>query len=382
MRATHRTAFSARPRFSSRADVVMTPSASAKVCLLLVLAACGGNQQSGTAEADVPTVEVVRPRFERALAASDGTLLSPRDVVSGLNSLLILDGSADEVWELPLEPSAEFRRIARPRRFGQHGVFAFTRHPAGLSLLGVDGALRVMDADEPDQLRRTIRAFAPRHRPLALGESESRGWVAVHSLLVLDGARAADSVIVSLVDTGGRVTRRYGFERTGPSRRGTFVADFVSARALGDRIVIGGAEPARVITVTAARVTVDTLANVPVRALNANERAGLERVRNDARAPQMLREARAPRGRPAVQAVLPIASGFLVVAQGGETAQFVDLYCGRRFARTVLARPTIAEIFVTEQGIVAIDDPVDVGSDAPRRLSFYEASDFIAECAK
>lgn len=83
-----------------------------------------------------------------------------------------------------------------------------------------------------------------------------------------------------------------------------------------------------------------------------------------------------------MQAVLPIASGFLVVAQGGETAQFVDLYCGRRFARTVLARPTIAEIFVTEQGIVAIDDPVDVGSDAPRRLSFYDASDFIAECAK
>ncbi|HRN52541.1 MAG TPA: hypothetical protein PK788_03545 [Gemmatimonadaceae bacterium] len=360
----------------------MTLRASSKALVLLVLAACGGDQQQGVAEEDVPSIEVVRPQFERALVASDGTLLSPRDVVSGRNSLLVLDESADEVWELPLAPSSETRRVSRPRRFGQSGVFAYTQHSAGLSLLGVDGALRVMDAADPDRLERTMRAFAPRHRPVALGESESGGWVTVHSLLVLAGDAAADSVIVSVVDTAGRVTRRYGFERAGPSRPRMFVADFVSARALGDRIVIGGAEPARVITVTAARVTVDTLENVPVRELNANERAGLDRVRNDARAPQMLREARVPGGRPAVRGALPIDGGFLVVAQGREAAQFVDLYCGRSFARTVLARPTIEEIFVTTHGIVAIDAPRVSGADAPAMLSYYAASDFLSECAK
>jgi len=79
---------------------------------------------------------------------------------------------------------------------------------------------------------------------------------------------------------------------------------------------------------------------------------------------------------------LPFAFGYLVVAQGGEQARFLDLYCGRTFRRTLISRAGLHELFVVEGGIVAVDEPPSDAPDRPLVLSFYRSQDFHAECAR
>lgn len=348
---------------------------------LLVLAACGGDRQLRLPAAEIADLEIVKPAVTRALEADDGTLLSARDVVADAGALFILDGSSEEVWRLSLEPPHGLTRVSRPRRFGQTAVFAMSAHAAGLSLIGVDGVLRVMDPDDPDQMSRTIRAFASLHRPLALGEWQDLHWVTVHAVTVLR-EEAVDSVIVSSVSPAGAVTRVYGYERAGKSRADAFMADPMSARVVDGRVVLVGADPARVITVGPGSVRVDTLLDAPVRDLNASERSGLQRMLEDPRLPASLRRARLPERRPAAIDALPFAGGYAVVAQGGEEARFLDLYCGQSFRRTLLSRAGVNEIFVVDGGVVAIDDPPLTNAERPERLSFFRSQDFIAECNK
>lgn len=348
---------------------------------LLVLAACGGDQQSRAAQDEVPVIAAVQPAVTRELKADDGTLLALRDVVSDGESLFLLDGASDEVWRLSLLPPHALQRASRPRRFGQAEVFAMAPHSAGLSLLGIDGALRVMEPGDADRLSRTIRAFAPVHRPLALGEWDGRGWVTVHAVTVLRET-AVDSVIVSNVAQDGAVSRVDGYERAGPSRPGKFIADPVGARVVAGNVVLVGADPARVVTISRTGVRVDTLLEAPRRSLSRNERDGLKRMLDDPRLPASLGDADLPDRRPAAIAALPFEGGYAVVAQGGEEAQFVDLYCGRSFRRTLLARPGLHTIFVVTGGIVTIDDaPLD-SPERPERLSFFRTQDFVAECSK
>jgi len=359
---------------------------------LLVLAACGGDQQSrrtGEKVADVTgeeiaVIEAVSPHVTQPLLADDGTMLSVRDVIATDSALLILDGSSGEVWQLDLtstHTSTALRRLSRPRQFGQGDVFAMAAHSAGLSVIGVDGALRVMQRADADRLAYTIRAFRPIHRAIALGEWPSGRWVAVHSVVVLQGT-PVDSVIVSAVDSAGQVSRLFGTERSGPSRPDAFMVDPISARALRDRVVLVGADPARVISIASKGVRIDTLLNPPRRELSAAERAGLERMLSDPRTPAALRASRQPRQRPAARAALPFPEGYLVVAQGGEEAQFVDLYCGRTFRRTLISRGGLNDVFVVEGGIVTVDEPPSDAPDLPQVLSFYLSRDFLKECAK
>ena len=367
--------------------------------VLLVLAACGGDQQSQrtgkniidvTGEA-IAVVEAVSPHVTQPLLADDGTMLSVRDVVATDGALLILDGSSGELWQLDLASTptstATPRLVSRPRRFGQGDVFAMTAHSAGLSLIGIDGALRVMQRADADKLAYTIRAFRPIHRPIALGEWPSGRWVAVHSVVVLQGT-PVDSVIVSAVDSAGRVSRVFGTERSGPSRPDAFMVDPISARALRDRVVLVGADPARVISIsisasgTRIDTQVDTLLDPPRRELSAGERAGLQKMLTDPRTPAALRSSRRPEQRPAARAALPFAGGYLVVAQGGEEAQFLDLYCGRTFRRTLISRAGLNDVFVVEGGIVTVDEPPSDAPERPQVLSFYRSQDFLTECAK
>ncbi|MBK7905222.1 MAG: hypothetical protein IPJ78_01510 [Gemmatimonadetes bacterium] len=362
---------------------------------LLVLAACGGDQQgpragAGRAELTgetVAVVEAVPPRFTLPLRADDGTLLSVRDVIATDRALLILDGSSGEIWQLelpgsttPASPPA-LHRISRPRQFAQGDVFAMAAHPAGLSVIGIDGALRVMERADADRLAYIIRAFRPIHRPLALGEWTDGRWVAVHAVVVLQGA-PVDSVLVTAVDSAGRVARVFGLERTGPSRPDAFVVDPISARALRGRLVLVGADPARVLSLSPTGSTVDTLLDPPRRELGPAERSGIERMRTDPRTPDAIRASRPPRQRPAALAALPFAFGYLVVAQGGEEARFLDLYCGRTFRRTLLSRAGLNDLFVVDGGIVAVDEPPRDAPDRPLVLSFYRSQDFHAECAE
>ena len=362
---------------------------------LLVLAACGGDQQGrragapgaeGTGER-IAVVEAVPPRVTHPLRADDGTLLSVRDVIATDRALLILDGSSSEIWQMDLPGSTTpasapvLRRVSRPRQFGQGDVFAMAAHTAGLSVIGVDGALRVMERADADRLAYIIHAFRPIHRPLALGEWPDGRWVAVHALVVLQGT-PVDSVLVSAVDSAGRVSRVFGLERTGPSRPDAFMADPVSARALRGRLVLVGADPARVLSLSPTGTTVDTLLGTPRRELGPAERSGIERMRTDPRTPDAIRASRPPGQRPAALAALPFAFGYLVVAQGGEQARFLDLYCGRTFRRTLISRAGLHELFVVEGGIVAVDEPPSDAPDRPLVLSFYRSQDFHAECAR
>lgn len=362
---------------------------------LLVLAACGGDQQGPRADAGggegtlerIVAAEAVPPRLTRPLLAEDGTLLSVRDVIATDGALLILDGSSSEIWRLDLPDSATparvpaLHRVSRPRQFGQGDVFAMADHAAGLSVIGVDGALRVMQRADADRLAYTIRAFRPIHRPLALGEWPPGRWVAVHALVVLQGA-PVDSVIVTAIDSTGRVSRVLGLERSGPSRPGAFLVDPMRARALRGRVVLVGADPPRVLTISSTGTTVDTLRDPPRRALSAAERTGIGRMLSDPRAPDVLRSSRPPEQRPAALAALPFAGGYLVVAQGGEQAQFLDLYCGRTFRRTLISRLGLNDLFVVDGGIVAVDEPPSDAPERPLVLSFYRSQDFQAECAK
>ncbi len=366
---------------------------------LLVLAACGGDQQSGRTGEEIAVVEAVPPRFTQPLLADDGTMLSVRDVIARDSALLILDGSSGELWQLDLTSTPTpvstptgtpaLRRLSRPRQFGQGDVFAMTAHSAGLSLIGIDGVLRVMQRADADELAYTIRAFRPIHRPIALGEWPSGRWVAVHSVVVLQGT-PVDSVIVSALEPAGHVSRVFGTERSGPSRPDAFMVDPISARALRDRVVLVGADPARVISISATGTAtgtridtqVDTLLNSPRRELSAAEQAGLEKMLTDPRTPAALRQSRRPEQRPAARAALPLAEGYLVVAQGGEEAQFLDLYCGRTFRRTLISRAGLNDIFVVDGGIVTIDEPPSDAPERPQVLSYYRSRDFLTECAK
>lgn len=353
--------------------------------ILLILAACGEDQQSRRTHEEIAAVEAVSPRVAHALVADDGTLLSVRDVVAADSALLILDGSSGELWRMELARTSSrtpaLRRVFRPRQFGQGDVFAMAAHPAGLSVIGIDGTLRVMERADADRLSFTVRAFKPINRPLTLGEWPSGRWVAVHSVVVLRDT-PIDSVIVSAFDSAGRVSRVLSFERSGASRPDAFLVDPVSARALRDRVVLVGAEPARVLTISATGTRTDTLLNPPRRELSAAERAGLERMFTDPRTPAALRASRRPEQRPAARAALPFAEGYLVVAQGGEDAQFVDLYCGRTFRRTLISRAGLNAAFVVEGGIVTVDEPPSDAPERPQVLSFYRSQDFLTECAR
>ena len=362
---------------------------------LLVLAACGGDQQlqrtgekvAVVTREEIAVVEAVSPHVTQPLLADDGTMLSVRDVVATDGALLILDGSSSELWQLDLRSAPTptstptLHRVSRPRQFGQGDVFAMAAHSAGLSVIGIDGALRVMQRADADKLAYTIRAFRPIHRPIALGEWPSGRWVAVHSLVVLQGT-PVDSVVVSVVDSAGHVSRVFGYERSGPSRAHAFMVDPISARALRDRVVLVGADPARVISISATSTRTDTLLDPPRRELSAVERAGLEKMLTDPRTPAALRSSRRPEWRPAARAALPFAEGYLVVAQGGEDAQFLDLYCGRTFRRTLISRGGLNEVFVVEGGIVTVDEPPVDAPERPQVLSFYRSQDFLTECAK
>lgn len=360
---------------------------------LLVLAACGGDQQSQRTGKDIADVtgeeiavlEAVSPHVTQPLLADDGTMLSVRDVVATDSALLILDGSSGELWQLDLMGTPTPRLVSRPRQFGQGDVFAMTAHSAGLSLIGIDGALRVMQRADADELAYTIRAFRPIHRPIALGEWPSGRWVAVHSVVVLQNT-PVDSVIVSAVDSAGHVSRLFGTERSGPSRPDAFMVDPIGARVLRDRVVLVGADPARVISIssngTRIDTRVDTLLDPPRRELSAGERAGLQKMLTDPRTPPALRTSRRPEQRPAARAALPFAEGYLVVAQGGEEAQFLDLYCGRTFRRTLISRAGLNDVFVVEGGIVTVDEPPSDAPERPQVLSFYRSRDFLTECAK
>lgn len=366
---------------SGRSEPMRTIASHSLALTLLVLAACSGDQQSRRSDMAVATVEAVSPEVTHALLADDGTLISVRDVVATDSALMILDRSSSEVWRLELQRTSTLRRVSRPRQFGQGDVFAMATHPAGLSLLGIDGALRVMQRPDADRLAYTIRAFRPVHRPMALGEWPSGRWVAVHALVVLQGA-SADSVVVSAVDSAGRVSRVFGLERSGPSRPDAFMVDPISARVLGGRVVLVGADPARVLFISVQGTQVDTLIDAPRRELSAVERNGLERMLADPRTPAALRSSRRPGQRPAALAALPFAEGYLVVAQGGEDAKVLDLYCGRTFRRTLLSRVGLHDIFVVDGGIVTVDEPASEAPERPQVLSFYRGTDFLTECAK
>jgi hypothetical protein len=351
------------------------------LALLGTLAACGGSAQDARPDDGEPelveSVEAAAPAFSQELADGNGQLLSPDDVIAADGQLLLLDD--DELFTLALSPPHQPRLISELRRFGQQAVFAMATHPRGISLLGVDGQLRVMEPDAPQRLARTLRVFAAGHRPIVLGAVEG-DWIAAHAVVTpTGGSGVLDSVIVSQVDSQGRVRRRAGFERVGPSRPDAFLRDRLSARMVGAAVVMTGSDPARVIQLGSASEQTDTLDGAPRRAMNARERAGLRRLLASPSTPPFVRDAAPPEVRPAALAALPVDGGFLVVAQLGEEAQGVDLYCGRRFRRTVLARPGLRRVFVAG-GIVAVDEPVTAASEGPARLSLYRPEDLAAEC--
>jgi len=348
---------------------------------LLGLVACGEAQQDQRTEEVIAPIETAAPAVTRDLVSQDGTLLSVRNAIAAEDGLLLFDGASDEVFLLSTKLPFELKRISRPRQFGQSDVFAMAAHSNGLSLLGVDGSLRLMEKSDPDRIERSIHAFAPIHRPMALGEWTDVGWVAVHALLVM-GDAPVDSVIVSSLDSAGKVGRVFAFERSGPSRPGAFVVDPVGARASARQVVLTGADPARIITITPEGVRIDTLLETPRRALNDEELAGMQRLFTGAARPAMLRDARLPDRRPAAVSALPFDGGYLVVAQGGEVAEFVDLYCGRTFRRTVLARATLRSVFLVAGGVVTVDDPPRDRADEPDRIAYYRIQDFTNECSK
>lgn len=358
------------------------------VVVLLGLAACGESQQSTStpprSKRDaVPVVEVAAPRLQRQLVATDGSFIDAKDVVEDGARLLVLNGKPEELWELPMSSPHTLRRISEPRQFGQASVRAMVAHSAGISFLGVDGRLRVMRKSDPAILERTLRAYAPMQRPVALGESADGGWLAVHATMAVVGsATVVDSIAVSTLDASGRVLRVHAFERAGPSRPAAFFLDRIAGRVLAGRAILVGSAPARIITVTSGAPRVDTLLDAPARPFDTDE---LERIRRsvaDARTPQSVREAPLPTHVSPVVAALPFPGGHLAVAEIGAESRVADLYCENRFRRTVLSRPSIVEIFVTMNGLAVIDEASDAAPETPPRLSFYRAVDLIAECTR
>ncbi len=358
------------------------------VVVLLGLAACGESQQSTTTRSSsrrdsIAVVEAAAPRLQRPLVASDESFIDAKDVIEDGSRLLVLNGKPEELWELPMSSPHTLRRISEPRQFGQASVRAMVAHSAGISFLGVDGRLRVMSKRDPAILERSLRAYAPMQRPVALGESADGQWLAVHATMAVIGAvTVVDSIAVSTLDASGRVLRVHAFERAGPSRPEAFFLDRISARVLAGRAVLVGSAPARIITVTSGAPRVDTLLDAPERPFDAAELERMRRSVADARTPQSVRESPLPVYLSPVVAALPFRGGHLVVAEIGADSRAADLYCENRFRRTVLSRPSIVEIFVTASGLAVIDEASDASPETPPRLSFYRAEDLIAECAK
>lgn len=357
------------------------------MAVLLVLAACGENQQSSrkaepATRVPMPVIEATRAQFGRPLVATNGDFLDVKDVIEDGERLLVLNGKPEELWELPMAPPHTLRRLSAPREFGQASVRAMTAHSSGISFLGLDGKLRVMSSDAPEVLARTVRAWEPMQRPVALGEWRDGQWIAVHLVLTMKStAVLMDSVIVSTLDREDRVTRVYAFERAGPSRADKLFLDVLAGRALRGQVILVGNAPLRVITISADSVRVDTLLDAPLRPIDEAELAKLRRELADSRTPQFALEAPLLTREPAA-AALPISGGYLVVAQAGSDVFVADLYCGVRFRKTVLSRTSISGMFVTQRGLAVVDEPEANASESPSRLSYYRASDFISECTQ
>lgn len=363
-------------------------NASALMVTLLILAGCGENQQSALARphaerVSLPLIELAPRQFSQPLIADNGDLLDVKDVIEDGQRLLVLNGRPEELWEMPLAPPHALRRISRPREFGQASVRVMTAHSRGISYLGLDGRLRVMEREAPDVLARTVRAFPPMQRPVALGEWLNGRWVAVHSVLTMSSASSIlDSVVVSTLDESDSVSRVYAFERTGPSRPEKLLLDLVSGRVVRGQVVLTANDPARIITVLERAVRIDTLLDAPARPFSAADLEVMNREMRDSRMPPAVRAAPFPAHQFAAVTALPVEGGYLVVAQAGEESFVADLYCGVHFRRTVLSRTSISKIFVVERGLAVVDEPVDAASESPARLSYYRAQDFIAECTK
>jgi hypothetical protein len=354
---------------------------------LLVLAGCGEDQQSLQRQVSVPTVavadvELVEPVLTRDLRTEAGTLLVAKDVIEDSGRLLVLTTKPEELWELAFEAPYALRRITEPRKFGQASVQAMAAHSNGVSFIGLDGRLRVMRPDAPDQLAKTVAAFPSMHRPLALGEWSEKRWLAIHGVItVLGTSLFADSVIVSAFDLDNHVTRVAAFERAGPGRPDAFFADLIGARVFRDRAVLVGTDPVRVVSLREQSMRVDSLLDAPQRPLEARSLEKLKKELESPRIPQFVRDSRFPDFQPAALAALPFATGFVVVAAISDDITAADLYCGNRFRRTVISRASAREMFVTENGLAVIDESITDAS-IPARLSFYRLQDFIPECTK
>lgn len=355
---------------------------------LLVLAGCGEDQQSPNPQyqsapvVEVASVEFAGPTLTKELRTADGTLLVVSDVIEDNERLLLLTSKPEELWELPLRESGTLRRLSEPRKFGQASVQAMAAHSNGISFIGLDGRLRVMKPEAPEQLATTIRAYPSMHRPLALGEWGERRWIVVHAAIaVLGNSSFVDSVLITTLDADGRVTRLAGFERAGPTRPNAFFADRIAARAFRDRVVLVGSDPARVIWLRGDGIQQDSLLDAPRRPIEAQALEKLRKEIERSGTPQFVRDSPFPAVQPAVLSALPFAAGYLVVAAVSDDVSAADLYCGNRFRQTLISRASAREMFVTETGVAVIDESITDPS-LPARLSFYRIQDLISECTK
>ena len=359
---------------------MITRHATSAAVLLLI--ACGGGE-GDSASSDVllvAPIAKVAPAFSLTLGATDATILDPRDVIETDTALYLLDGRTDELWIVPFAgPVRAPRLVGSLRQFGQGTVFAMSAHPRGIGVTGVDGSLRLMADTNPSRLVRTWAIAAPMRRPLALAGGSDGSWLAAHSHLGASNGRAIflDSIVVTHIFADGRHEPVWAFERVGASRPDAFMTDRVAAASLPDTIVLVGAAPARVMRVTVAGVVIDTLRDVPQRALNANERAGLRRTRESPRMPQ-LRQAALPEARPAILRARTIGRATFVSAQAGEQHLSLDLYCDLRFRETLLESGDLTMIFFGPRGATVLRDEIDAGRV---RLDFHEWTSLRERCA-
>ena len=348
---------------------------------LALLLACGGEEQPGGAAPEAPVVPIARAHaeWELPLTLPDSTELRVGAVAESDSALHLLDDRSSALYLIPLaeEPRA-LRRVADLRRFGQTSVFEITTHPSGLAAIGVDGMLRLMADTNPDHLVSTTRIAGPMQRPIAIAARSDGGWFAAHSRLAGSGAAEGpiDSVIVRSIDADGRGIVVYALERVGPSRRGSFLSDRVAGHGVLDTITLVGTDPPRIVRITPAGVRIDSLRDVPQRALSRSELAGIERLRGDRRMRGMLRGARVPNARPTVLLARVIDRATFVSAQAGERHLSLDLYCDLRYRETLLEDAAVRQIFVSALGAIVIRED----GDGRGRLSYYAWSRLVPRC--
>ncbi|HUF49569.1 MAG TPA: hypothetical protein VMN60_01970 [Longimicrobiales bacterium] len=290
-------------------------------------------------------------------------------------TLLVADRVTNDVWLLDASaPQVRVHRVLSGGGRVRAKLVGISRAAHEWRLVDRGGGLYRFDRDSWEFVGASRVAFG-RGAIMAAAADSAGGFV----LLVRRPAAQGGAVIEhALLMVGGDGAVRESW-RTAPSARGAGAAsrDLVTLAPAAGGWLVAGTEPPRALHFDAAGTfeRLETFLTTPRRRVSAEVVAQFRRA---AAAAGMSGAIRPPTHYPPITALRQAGAAYLAVPiVGGSTgeAEGLDLYCGARYTRTLFDAPSIAQVLLTEHGVIVLSE-----GTASYAIDYYRLVDLPLTC--